>query len=49
MASGKVVAGGCFSAQVVALAEEALAGMLVAKGKLVVMVVALGLAVGGAG
>ena len=49
IASGKAVAGGCFSAGAVALAEEALGGMLAIKGKLVVMVLALGLAVGGAG
>ena len=49
VAAGKAVAGGCISAHVLALAEEAVTGMLLVKGKLVVMVMALGLAVGGAG
>ena len=49
VAAGKAVADGCISAHVLALAEEALTGMLLVKGKLVVMVMALGLAVGGAG
>ena len=49
VASGKVVAATFLSARAMALAEEALTGMLLAKGKLLVMVMALGLAVGGAG
>jgi RNA polymerase sigma factor (sigma-70 family) len=49
VATGKTAAGGCLSASALALAEEALTGMLLAKGKLVVMVMAVGLAIGGAG
>ncbi len=49
VATGKTAAGGCLSAGALALAEEALTGMLLAKGKLVVMVMAVGLALGGAG
>jgi len=49
VAVGKAVAAGWISAQAVVLAEEAAAGMLGINGKLVVMVLTLGLAVGGAG
>ena len=49
MATGQAVAGGCISAHVLALAEETTTGMLLAKGKLVVMVMALGFSIGGAG
>jgi WD40 repeat protein len=48
IAAGKSVAG-CLSAGAVALAEEAVAGMLGIKAKLAFIVLALGLAVGGAG
>ncbi|HWY87934.1 MAG TPA: sigma-70 family RNA polymerase sigma factor, partial [Gemmataceae bacterium] len=48
IAAGKTVAGGCISAGALALAEEAIIGIVGIKGKLVVMMVALGLAVGGA-
>ena len=46
--SGKALAGACITAQVLTLAEEAMVGMMSIKTKLVVMVLALGLAVGGA-
>jgi WD40 repeat protein len=49
IAAGKSASGGCFSAGAVALAEETLGAMLAVKMKLVVVVVALGLAFGGAG
>ncbi len=49
VASGKAVASGCFSATVLALAEETIAGMFWLKAKLVVMALAVGLAVGSAG
>jgi len=49
VAAGKAVAGGCLSAQALALAEEAMAGMMLVKAKLVVIVLVLGLAAGGAG
>jgi len=49
IAAGKAVAGGCLSAQALALAEEAIAGMVGIKGKLIVMLLVLGLGVGGAG
>ena len=48
VAAGKSAAG-CISAGALALAEEAIAGMLGIKGKVILMVLALGLAVGGAG
>ncbi|HEV3142895.1 MAG TPA: sigma-70 family RNA polymerase sigma factor, partial [Gemmataceae bacterium] len=47
--AGKAIAGGCLTARALALAEEAMVGMASVKGKLVVIVLALGLAVGGAG
>jgi RNA polymerase sigma factor (sigma-70 family) len=49
LGGSKAVACGCLTATALALAEEALTGMLVLKGKIVVMVLALGLAVGGVG
>jgi RNA polymerase sigma factor (sigma-70 family) len=49
IAVGKTAAGGCVSPRVVTLMEEAMPGMLGIKGKLVLMLVALALAVGGAG
>ena len=49
IAAGKSAVGGCLSKGAVALAEEAIVGMAAIKAKLVVMVLALGLAVGGAG
>jgi RNA polymerase sigma factor (sigma-70 family) len=49
IAAGKAMAAGCVSAQAVLLAEETLGGMLAIKGKLVVLVLALGLVIGGAG
>jgi RNA polymerase sigma factor (sigma-70 family) len=49
VAAGKAVAGGCLSAQAIALAEEAVAGMIGIKGKLIVMLLVLGLGVGSAG
>jgi RNA polymerase sigma factor (sigma-70 family) len=49
VAGGKAVAGTYLSARALALAEEAIRGMLLIKGKLVLMVMALGLAVAGAG
>jgi RNA polymerase sigma factor (sigma-70 family) len=48
VAAGKSVAG-CLSSGAVALAEDAVAGMFGVKGKFVLMVLALALAVGGAG
>ena len=49
LGGGKAVACGCLTATALALAEEALTGMLLVKGKIVLMVLALGLAVGGVG
>ena len=49
LAAGTVVASGCLSAQAITLAQEAVTGMVGIKGKLVVIMLALGLAVGGAG
>ena len=49
LAAGKSVASGCLTATALALAEETLTGMLVVKGKIIVLVMALGLTVGGAG
>ncbi len=49
LGGSKAVACGCLTATALALAEEALTGMLVVKGKIVALVLALGLAVGGAG
>jgi len=49
MAAGKAVAGACLSARAIALTEEAVTGMLVVKAKVLVVVLGLGLAVGGAG
>ena len=48
VAAGKSVAG-CISPGAVTLAEEAVAGMVAIKGKMILLVLALGLAVGGAG
>jgi RNA polymerase sigma factor (sigma-70 family) len=47
--AGKVVAGGYISARALALAEEAIVGLLAMKGKLVLVVIVIGLAVGGVG
>jgi hypothetical protein len=47
--AGDAVAGACLSARVLALAEEAMIGMSGVKSKLVLMVVVLGVAIGGAG
>jgi RNA polymerase sigma factor (sigma-70 family) len=49
VAAGKTVAGGCLSATAISLAEEAISAMTATKAMLVFMVVAMGLAVGGAG
>jgi RNA polymerase sigma factor (sigma-70 family) len=49
VAAGKAVAGGCVSAVALALAEDTLSGILAIKGKAVLMVLALGLALTGAG
>jgi RNA polymerase sigma factor (sigma-70 family) len=49
VAAGKTVGGGGISAGVVALVEEAMAGMVWMKAKLVLIVIGLSLAVGGAG
>jgi RNA polymerase sigma factor (sigma-70 family) len=49
IAAGKVVAGGYLSARASALAEEAIAGIVSIKGKLVLMLLAVGLTIGGAG
>jgi WD40 repeat protein len=49
IAAGKNVAGGYLTAGALALAEEAITGMLGIKGKLVLIALALGLAAGGAG
>ena len=49
VATGKTAAGGCLSASALAWAEEALTGMLLAKGKLVALVLGVGLVLGGAG
>jgi RNA polymerase sigma factor (sigma-70 family) len=49
LGGSKAVACGCLTATALALAEEALTGMLLVKGKIVLMVLALGLAVGGVG
>ena len=47
--AGKAVAAGCLSAPAIALAEEAVVGIAGIKGMAIVVVMALGLAVGGAG
>ncbi len=49
VAGGNAVAGGCLSAHVLALMNEALRGMVWVKAKMILMVMGLGLAVGGAG
>jgi RNA polymerase sigma factor (sigma-70 family) len=49
VAGGKAVVGGCLSAHVLALMNEALRGMVWVKAKMVLAVAAIGLAAGGAG
>jgi RNA polymerase sigma factor (sigma-70 family) len=49
MSAGKLAGAGCVSAAAVALADDALAGMFGLKGKLALVVLALGLAIGSAG
>jgi WD40 repeat protein len=49
IAAGKVVAGGCLSVQAVALTEEVVTGLVGVKAKALVMILAVGLAVSGAG
>ena len=47
--AAKAVAAGCISAEAVSLAEHAMTGLFGLKGKMVVLVLALGLTAGGAG
>ncbi len=49
MAAGNSVTGGAVSASALALAEDALTGMLLAKGKTMLVMLVLGLALGGGG
>jgi RNA polymerase sigma factor (sigma-70 family) len=49
VATGKSAAGGCLSTGALALAEEAMVGMVTGKAKSVLVVLALGLAIGAAG
>jgi RNA polymerase sigma factor (sigma-70 family) len=49
VAAGKAMAGGCLSVQAIALTEEVVTGLVGVKAKALVMVLAVGLAVGGAG
>ena len=49
LAAGKGVAGGCVSAAAVALAEETMMGIMGFKAKVILLVITLGLAAGGAG
>jgi len=49
LATGKAVAEGCVTAGALAMVEEAMMGIIWVKGKIVLLVMAFGLAVGGAG
>ena len=49
IAAGQAVTAGCLSAQALALAEEAMKGVVAINGKLLLVVLALGVSVGGAG